>query len=284
MASAFLYGKIDEEVYVSQPPSFQDPKSPQKVYKVVKALYGLHQAPKSLGMPLYHVFGEDMDTEEVQSTKPLLFKSLQRPSLSARSKEFLEAEYVAAANCCGQVLWIQNQMDGTNEEQPDHSPKSLTQEPFTHLLFPIQFPVPTGGIRRSLSNDLILQGIEDCNDPPNCLLTFISKGDLKGARTTKEETSKKKQGYAAKLSFPKTREEGMQKAMVKAKGNAQKSVPTDQNLVLTHFKLVWMSKESTDDQVDASQRSLRQGIEADRILAAKLKSKKREQFTIEEKS
>ncbi|GJV35822.1 putative ribonuclease H-like domain-containing protein [Tanacetum coccineum] len=42
--SAFLYGKIDEEVYVSQPPGFQDPKYPKKVYKVVKALYGLHQA------------------------------------------------------------------------------------------------------------------------------------------------------------------------------------------------------------------------------------------------
>ncbi|GKB91127.1 putative ribonuclease H-like domain-containing protein, partial [Tanacetum coccineum] len=41
--SAFLYGKIDEEVYVSQPPGFLDPKYPEKVYKVVKALYGLHQ-------------------------------------------------------------------------------------------------------------------------------------------------------------------------------------------------------------------------------------------------
>ncbi|GKD60580.1 putative ribonuclease H-like domain-containing protein, partial [Tanacetum coccineum] len=40
--SAFLYGKINEEVYVSQPPGFLDPKYPQKVYKVVKALYGLH--------------------------------------------------------------------------------------------------------------------------------------------------------------------------------------------------------------------------------------------------
>ncbi|GJT33818.1 putative ribonuclease H-like domain-containing protein [Tanacetum coccineum] len=45
--SAFLYGKIDEEVYVSQPPGFQDPKHPRKVYKVVKALYGLHQAPRA---------------------------------------------------------------------------------------------------------------------------------------------------------------------------------------------------------------------------------------------
>ncbi|GJQ94769.1 putative ribonuclease H-like domain-containing protein [Tanacetum coccineum] len=44
--SAFLYGKIDEEVYVSQPPGFIDPKYPKKVYKVVKALYGLRQAPK----------------------------------------------------------------------------------------------------------------------------------------------------------------------------------------------------------------------------------------------
>ncbi|GJS33488.1 putative ribonuclease H-like domain-containing protein [Tanacetum coccineum] len=45
--SAFLYGKIDEEVYVSQPPGFIDPKYPKKVCKVVKALYGLHQAPKA---------------------------------------------------------------------------------------------------------------------------------------------------------------------------------------------------------------------------------------------
>ncbi|GKE63110.1 putative ribonuclease H-like domain-containing protein, partial [Tanacetum coccineum] len=42
--SAFLYGTIDEEVYVSQPLGFVDPKCPKKVYKVVKALYGLHQA------------------------------------------------------------------------------------------------------------------------------------------------------------------------------------------------------------------------------------------------
>ncbi|GJR72517.1 putative ribonuclease H-like domain-containing protein, partial [Tanacetum coccineum] len=45
--SVFLYGKINEEVYVSQPPGFIDPKCPKKVYKVVKALYGLHQAPRA---------------------------------------------------------------------------------------------------------------------------------------------------------------------------------------------------------------------------------------------
>ncbi|GKD27377.1 retrovirus-related pol polyprotein from transposon TNT 1-94 [Tanacetum coccineum] len=45
--SAFLYGIIDEEVYVSQPLGFVDPKFPKKVYKVVKVMYGLHQAPRA---------------------------------------------------------------------------------------------------------------------------------------------------------------------------------------------------------------------------------------------
>nr|GEU84570.1 putative reverse transcriptase, RNA-dependent DNA polymerase [Tanacetum cinerariifolium] len=45
--SAFFNGTIEEEVYVCQPPGFEDPDYPDKVYKVVKALYGLHQAPKA---------------------------------------------------------------------------------------------------------------------------------------------------------------------------------------------------------------------------------------------
>ncbi|GJR44846.1 putative ribonuclease H-like domain-containing protein [Tanacetum coccineum] len=39
--SAFLYGTIEEEVYVHQPLGFVDPSHPNKVYKVIKALYGL---------------------------------------------------------------------------------------------------------------------------------------------------------------------------------------------------------------------------------------------------
>ncbi|GJX97769.1 retrovirus-related pol polyprotein from transposon TNT 1-94 [Tanacetum coccineum] len=44
---AFLYGKIEEEVYVYQPLGFEDPEFPDRVYKVEKALYGLHQAPRA---------------------------------------------------------------------------------------------------------------------------------------------------------------------------------------------------------------------------------------------
>ncbi|GKD57446.1 putative ribonuclease H-like domain-containing protein [Tanacetum coccineum] len=45
--SAFLYEKIEEEVYVCEPPGFEDPDFPDRVYRVEKALYGLHQAPRS---------------------------------------------------------------------------------------------------------------------------------------------------------------------------------------------------------------------------------------------
>nr|GEU75297.1 putative ribonuclease H-like domain-containing protein [Tanacetum cinerariifolium] len=51
--SAFLYGRIDEEVYVTQPKGFVDPHHPKKVYKVVKALYGLPQAPRAWYATLY---------------------------------------------------------------------------------------------------------------------------------------------------------------------------------------------------------------------------------------
>nr|GEW91525.1 putative ribonuclease H-like domain-containing protein [Tanacetum cinerariifolium] len=76
--SAFLYGKIAEEVYVIQPRGFEDPDHPKKVYKVVKALYGLHQAPRACDYAGAH--GD-------------------RKSTTGGS------EYVAAASCCSQ--WLQ---------------------------------------------------------------------------------------------------------------------------------------------------------------------------------
>nr|GFB10410.1 copia protein [Tanacetum cinerariifolium] len=67
--SAFLYGTIEEEVYVCQPPGFEDPEHPDKVYKVVKALYGLHQAPKAWKFRLSK--GKSASTP-IDAEKPLL--------------------------------------------------------------------------------------------------------------------------------------------------------------------------------------------------------------------
>ncbi|GJV93253.1 putative ribonuclease H-like domain-containing protein, partial [Tanacetum coccineum] len=66
--SAFLYGKTEEEVYVCQPPGFEDPEFPKRVYKVEKALYGLHQAPKAcFGFSTMKTASTPMET-----SKPLL--------------------------------------------------------------------------------------------------------------------------------------------------------------------------------------------------------------------
>jgi hypothetical protein len=45
--SAFINGHIKEELYVEQPPGFEDSEYPSHVYKLSKALYGLKQAPRA---------------------------------------------------------------------------------------------------------------------------------------------------------------------------------------------------------------------------------------------
>ncbi|GJS55185.1 ribonuclease H-like domain-containing protein [Tanacetum coccineum] len=179
--SAFLYDTIEEEVYVCQPFGFEDPQFPNKVYKVEKALYGLHQAPRSWYKTfstylLENLFRRgiidktlfikkdkgDILLVQVSMIGSLMYLRASRPNImfvvyacardlpfdleafsdsdyagasldrksTTRGGQFLgkrliswqckkqtvvansttEAEYVAAANCCGHVLWIQNQM------------------------------------------------------------------------------------------------------------------------------------------------------------------------------
>nr|GEW10671.1 ribonuclease H-like domain-containing protein [Tanacetum cinerariifolium] len=105
--NAFLYGKIKEEVYVCQPPGFEDPNFPDKVYKVEKALYGLHQAPKAWDKSdilLVQVYVDDIIFGSIRKEMCTEFKK------NVVANSIIEAKYVAALSCCGQVLWIQNQL------------------------------------------------------------------------------------------------------------------------------------------------------------------------------
>nr|GEV00677.1 hypothetical protein [Tanacetum cinerariifolium] len=101
--SAFLYGTIKEEVYACQPPGFEDPDHPDKVYKVVKALYGLHQAPRAC------LTDRKLGSTPTDTEKPLL-KDPDDEKQTAVTFSSTEAEYVAAASYYARVLWIQNQL------------------------------------------------------------------------------------------------------------------------------------------------------------------------------
>ncbi|GJV59851.1 putative ribonuclease H-like domain-containing protein [Tanacetum coccineum] len=67
---------IEEEVYICQPSGFEDPEFPDRVYKIEKALYGLHQALRAYDI----IFGstrKEMCTE----FEKLMHKKFQMSSM-----------------------------------------------------------------------------------------------------------------------------------------------------------------------------------------------------------
>ncbi|GJY93597.1 putative ribonuclease H-like domain-containing protein [Tanacetum coccineum] len=105
---------------------------PDRVYKVEKALYGLHQAPRAWYETLSTYLLENRFQRGTIDKTLFIKKVMQKEDGIFISKDkyvdeilkkfgfsmkqtivansTTEAEYVAAANCCGHVLWIQNQM------------------------------------------------------------------------------------------------------------------------------------------------------------------------------
>nr|GEU31006.1 ribonuclease H-like domain-containing protein [Tanacetum cinerariifolium] len=93
--SAFLYGKIEEDVYVRLPLGFEDPDFPDRVYKVKKALYGLHQAPRAC-----HYAGASLDRKS--TTGGCQFLGYRLISCQCKEQTMVvnsttEAEYVAVS-------------------------------------------------------------------------------------------------------------------------------------------------------------------------------------------
>nr|GEU58010.1 putative reverse transcriptase, RNA-dependent DNA polymerase [Tanacetum cinerariifolium] len=128
---------IMSEVYVSQPPSFMDPEFPDIVYKVEKALYGLHQALRacvnsaSTPMETHKALSKDASGTDVNvylysdyaganidrksTTRGCHFLGSRLISWQCKKQTIMansttKAKYPAASNCCGQVLWLQNQL------------------------------------------------------------------------------------------------------------------------------------------------------------------------------
>nr|GEY56417.1 putative ribonuclease H-like domain-containing protein [Tanacetum cinerariifolium] len=132
--SAFLYSTIDEEVYVTQLPSFVDPKFPNKdkyVTEILKKIDFLSvktaSTPIETQKPLVkdeeaadvdvHLYsdyaGANLDRKSTTGGCQFLGKRLiswQCKKQTIMATSITEAEYVAVAHCRGQVLLTQNQL------------------------------------------------------------------------------------------------------------------------------------------------------------------------------
>jgi hypothetical protein len=71
--SVFLNGPIKEEVYIEQPPGFEDSEYPNHVYKLSNALYRLKQAPRAW----YECLRDFLSLMASKSAKPILLSSLK---------------------------------------------------------------------------------------------------------------------------------------------------------------------------------------------------------------
>jgi hypothetical protein len=93
--SDFLNGVIQEEVYVRQPPGFESPKYPDRVYKFSKTLYELKQAPRAWYARLKTFFALNYDTDFllVQIYVDDIIFGGSSHSLVSRFQKMMESEF-----------------------------------------------------------------------------------------------------------------------------------------------------------------------------------------------
>ncbi|GJZ15039.1 retrovirus-related pol polyprotein from transposon TNT 1-94 [Tanacetum coccineum] len=131
--TAFLYRPLKEEVYVNQPDGFVDPYHPDKVYRLKKALYGLHNKYKAWYDELSNFLWYPKDSQKVVQK---LVSWVSKAGLHSMS--IAEAEDVSLSACCAQVSWLKGYVElffvRTEYQLADLFTKALSEDRFKYLV------------------------------------------------------------------------------------------------------------------------------------------------------
>nr|GEY78820.1 hypothetical protein [Tanacetum cinerariifolium] len=124
--NTFLYGTIEEEVYVCKPLGFEDPDHPDKVYKVVKALYGLHQAPRAWYETLAtYLLENGFQRGTIDQT--LFIKKQQRDILQVKQKK--DGIFISQDKYVAEILKKFRLTEGKSASTPIDAEKPLLKDP-----------------------------------------------------------------------------------------------------------------------------------------------------------
>ncbi|GKA40822.1 putative ribonuclease H-like domain-containing protein [Tanacetum coccineum] len=134
--SAFLYGMIEEEVYVCQPPGFEDPNFPDRVYKVEKVLYGFASSSRK---PWYDTLStyllENSFKEGKDNARPVYQNRLKK-SLSTEFEKMMHKKFQISS--MGELtfflgLQVKHKEDGIFINQDKYVTEILKKFGFTNV-------------------------------------------------------------------------------------------------------------------------------------------------------
>nr|GEU59546.1 hypothetical protein [Tanacetum cinerariifolium] len=145
MQEELLQFKIQKEgVYVYQPPRIKDPDYPDKVYKVVKALYGLHHAPRAWqkgDIQLVHIYVDDIifgftNKDLCKSFEKLMKDKFQMSLMGEllfffglQVKQKPDGIFISLDKYVAKILWKFGLTDEKSASTPIDTEKPLLKDP-----------------------------------------------------------------------------------------------------------------------------------------------------------
>nr|GEW05762.1 hypothetical protein [Tanacetum cinerariifolium] len=190
--SAFLYGTIEEEVYVCQPlwfeeevyvcqPSlFEDLNHPNKVYKVVKALYGLHQAPRAWYETLANYLLENgFHRGKIDQT--LFIKKKKGDTLLVKRKK--DGIFINQDKYVAEILRKYGLTKGKSASTPIDTEKPLLKDPNDEDVDVHTYRSMLGSLMYLTSSRPDIMFASDASEGFNQVINFLNGSHIKYALT-----------------------------------------------------------------------------------------------------